>query len=181
VSAGCVTSVERAVDINSSVDSDDAYYAAYKKYTQDAKVIADFEHRYSVTATVLTPEMRSALAKRYEQMFAVQQTVLDDSSSKSGFFVSVFSPNRQGYDIEDEVHWTILLQTGETPRRPMVVRRLDDKERWKPFFPEVSQWSKEYLIIFDENLPDLDSAELVKKNSISLIFANADAQVKLVW
>jgi hypothetical protein len=179
--SGCVSSIESAVDINEPVESDGAYYEAYKKYTQEAKVISNFEHRYSITATVLAPELRSALGKRYESLFKVQQSVLDDASTKSGFFVTIFSPNRAGYDIEDEVHWTILMEGGETPRRPTVVRRLDDKERWGPFFPEVNQWSKEYLVVFDESLPDLAAAELVKKNSISLIFANADAQVKLTW
>ncbi len=179
--AGCVTSIEEAVEINPTAESDGSYYKVYSKYTRDANVFDNFENKYTLTATVLSPEMRSAMASRYERLYKVQQGILEEASSKTGFFVSIFSPERGGLDLDDEVLWTILVKIGETPRRPSLVRRLGEKERWRPFFPEVNQWSKEFLVVFDEPLPDLASENLVHKNSISLKFANADASVSLAW
>ncbi len=177
----CVTSIEEAVEINPTAESDGAYYKVYSKYTREANVFDNFENKYNLTATVLSPEMRSSMASRYERLYKVQQGILEEASSKTGFFVSIFSPERGGLDLDDEVLWTIMVKIGETPRRPALVRRLGEKERWRPFFPEVNQWSKEFLIVFDEPLPDLATDDLVRKNSISLKIANADASVSLAW
>ena len=177
----CVTSVGDGVSVNDTVVQDDEYNAVLERYSKNAKVFVDFEARYTIDATMLATHFRSALASRYERLFKVPQPMLSVASDKAGFFISLFSPEMRGYDLEDETTWSVLLDINGKLVKPSLVKRLPNKERWTPFMPSVNQWSKEYLLVFDEPLPDVSNEELLKKNTIALSISNADAQVKLGW
>ena len=79
------------------------------------------------------------------------------------------------------MHWNIFFTTKEGDIKPVVVKKLNDKLRWTPFFDFVDPWSQEYLVVFDAPAGSGNSPELVEKNKVTLTFANADAQVSLVW
>ena len=178
---GCVTSWEDEVTVNDSLHADDEYTEVLERYSKNAKVFINFEAKFTVDATMLSSQFRSALATRYERLFKLPQPILSEATDKAGFFISVFSPNVRGYDLEDESTWSMFLDINGKLIKPSVVKRVTHKERWTPFMPGVNQWTKEYLIVFDEALPDVSSEELLKKNSIALTIANADAQVRLGW
>jgi len=179
--AGCVGGSDVEIKSAPTVTEDRDYLTVYERFTKHAKVIIDLEKRYEVTATLLSPEMRGALATRYERIFKVPQPVLDDASNKTGFFVSLFSPDSRTFDLEDEALWTVLLEAEGGKRKPTLVRRLDEKERWQTFFPSILKWTKEYLVIFDQAVPEVADPSLVKQEQVKLVFANADATVSLGW
>jgi hypothetical protein len=181
LASGCVTGSDVEVKTSPTVTEDRDYLPVYERFTKHAKVIINLEKRYEVTATLLSPEMRGALATRYERIFKVPQPVLDDASNKTGFFVSLFSPDSRGFDLEDEVLWTVLLESEGGKRKPTLVKRIDEKERWQTFFPSILKWTKEYLVIFDQAVPEVADPSLVKQEQVKLIFANADATVSLGW
>ncbi len=177
----CVQTLSSAVDINIPVHDDRSYMKVYDASSHTYKVITDFETRYIITATYLSPDFRTAFAKRYEQLFKDPQPVLEEASDKAGFFVTIFSPTRDGYDLENNQLWNIQMELRDQKLKPVLVRRLRDKERWTPFFADVNMWSKEYLVLFDTPSVTPSSPDLVEKNPITLNFANADAQVKFHW
>lgn len=179
--AGCVVSVESAVDLNTPVEDDRPFMKAYEQSSHTYRVINDFETRYTLTATYLSPEFRTAFARRYEQLFKEPQPVLEEASSKAGFFVTIFSPTSSASELSDNQLWNIQMEVRDQKLKPVLVRRLRDKERWTPFFKDVTPWSKEYLVLFDTPSVTPSSPDLVEKTPINLNFANADAHVKFSW
>ncbi len=180
---GCVHNTEPDVKVAEAPAEDRTYAKALTKATIDRTIYKDFETRYIIGATYLSPAFRSALSGRLERVYKQGQVQLEEADSKAGFFITLHSPDEDRVDLTNPHHWTILLaQSGATaPIKPIIVKRLDDKERWRALFPNVNEWTTEYLVIFDTPSVDANSPDLVAKSSISLTFANADAQVNLVW
>lgn len=182
VTASCVHSIESNVKVLPSPDEDHEYQPAWAKATQARTVFKDFETRYSVTATYLSPDFRNAFAKRYERVYKQAPGEFSEAATKSGFFVSITAPDEDRTDLENPHHWTILLdQANDKGLKPTLVKRIDDKERWRAFFPTIDEWTQEYLVVFDAPNVNPNSPELVAKTAIGLTFANRDAHVDLTW
>jgi len=179
-SSSCITSWGDSVDVHHSPEDDKDYFEAYLKATRDDKIFVNFETRYTMSITYLSPEFRQSFAKRYETLFGTPQPFLDEASSKLGFFISVFSPDDDKYDLKDEQLWHTKMMIGDSAHRPALIKRLSKKERWRPFFSNVHNWSHEYLVLFDTPSVDL-SAETLKDRSISLTLSNADARIAQSW
>ncbi len=180
--AGCVTSTESGVSVTPAPEEDDQYADALNKATVSKSVFKDFEARFYVTVTYLSPEFRSAFQRRLERVYKLGQVEFNKASGKAGFFVALNSPNNDALDLTDPQHWTILLQTPEGAVKPVLIERLQDKERWRAFFPKaITDWTTDYLVVFDAPSVNPNSPELVAKTPVNLTFANADAQVVLAW
>ncbi len=177
---GCVQTLSDNVDLNDGPEDDRSYIKAYDAASRDIKVTDNFETKFHLTATYLSPEFRVAFARRFEALFDAPQPFLEEATNKAGFFVTIFSPTRDGYDLTNDQLWTIQLKTPERTHKPVLVKRLDRKPRWTPFFPAVHQWSEEFLILFDTPSVSIDE-KLVNKNNLNLHFANAEAKVHLKW
>ncbi len=176
----CVHNNDLQVSKSPAPDDDSDYYPVYESFTRNVQIYVDFETRFHLTSTFLSPEFRQAYAKRYQRMFESPQPALQEASDKTGFFVTIFSPAPQTLDLEDEGLWSIILKSPAGESKPVLVRRLDNKDRWEPFFVNVNKWTREYLVLFDA--PSNETSErLVAKKSINLVFANADAKVTLQW
>lgn len=178
---GCVYSVESDVDITPAPEDDKDYAKALDKATQERTVFKEFETRYKVTATYLSPEFRTAFTKRLERVFNKDEVHFEEANQKAGFFVSIHAPFEDRTDLGNPHHWTVLLESKDGPMKPMLVKRLNDKERWRAFFGSVTEWTTEYLVVFDAPAVNPNSPELVEKMGVNLLFANADAKVSLVW
>lgn len=176
----CLQTMSDDVDINSLPTDDRSYLKQYDQATRDAKVVINFETRYTVDVTYLSPDFRAEFAKRFERLFSAPQPFLEEASSKAGFFVTFFSPSTKGYDLTDEQLWSLQLQADGKTHKPILIKRLDQKERWTPFFPGVHQWSHEYLVLFDTPAQSLNE-KMVGKGLMTLSLSNADARTKLVW
>ncbi len=182
VPVGCVSSIEEGVSITTSPEEDDAYSEALEKATRSRSVFKDFEARYFVHATYLSPEFRAAFQKRLERVYKVGTVTFEKASGKAGFFIAINAPRSDRVDIANPQHWTVLLNTPEGPQKPVLIERLDDKERWRAFFPEtITHWTTDYLVVFDVPSVNPNSPALVEKEGVSLMLANADAQVSLTW
>ena len=178
---GCISSVESDVDVTDSPKEDHDYSRALEKATQERTVFKDFETRYRVTATYLSPEFRAAFGQRLERVYKKGEAHFEEANQKAGFFVSIHSPDEDRTDLANPLHWTVLLDSKDGPLKPVLVKRLNDKERWRAFFDGVTSWTTEYLIVFDAPSINANSPDLVEKTNVGLTFANADAQVNLVW
>lgn len=180
--SACVHSVESGVSVTPAPEEDDQYADALDHATRTKSVYKDFEARFFVTATYLSPEFRVAFQKRLERVYKLGQFEFDKASGKAGFFVALNSPNLDALDLTDPQHWTILLQTPEGGIKPVLIEKLQDKERWRAFFPKaITDWTTDYLVVFDAPSVNPNSPALVEKTPVSLLFANADAQVTLAW
>ncbi len=178
--SGCITSWGESVSVHDRPEDDRDYFDAYMKATREDKVFVNFETRYIMSITYLSPNFRQAFAKRYEALFASPQPFLEEASSKLGFFVSIFSPDDDKHDLKDEQLWHIQLKIGDTALKPTLVKRLSKKERWRPFFSDVHNWSYEYLVLFDTPAVAL-SANTLKGRSLTLSLSNADARLSQTW
>ncbi len=177
---GCLHSYESGVDLNETPADDSKYLKHLTRDSRDMKIIENFEMRYTITVTYLSPEFRAAFSDRYKSLFNEGTPFLEEANSKAGFFVTMFSPMRQGYDLTDDQLWSIQLKNKEGNLKPTLVKRLYTKERWQPFFKDVSYWSQEYLVLFDT--PSVSTSEkLMNKNTLTLNIANADAKVSMDW
>ena len=160
---------------------DAEYYEAFKSASRHGKVIADFETRYQVWATYLSPSFRNAFSRRIERVFAESVGHFEEASARAGFFVSVTAPDDRRLDLANEHHWSIQLSDGTTTLKPVMVKRLNDKERWRAFFDTVNTWTIEYLVVFDSPSVATNSPELVQPTNLTLKLANADGRVTLSW
>lgn len=175
----CITSQD-GVQVNPKPQEDETYLRAYESHSRKQNVFINFETRYTVTATYLSPEFRAAFAKRFESLYSAPQPFLEEASSKAGFFVTIFAPEDEGYNLTDDQLWSIQLRSAGKTHKPFMVKRLGDKDRWLPFFVDVHRWSQEYLILFDT--PSISTGDkLLDKKDLALLFANADAKVTLNW
>ena len=181
ISTACVHSVEDDIDLTPTPSEDKDYAKALDKATQARIVYREFETRYQVTATYLSPEFRGAFSKRLERVYKKGETNFTEADQKAGFFVSIHSPDSDRTDLSNPEHWTVLLDSKEGPLKPILVKRLTDKERSRAFFESVNEWTTEYLIVFEAPSVNANSPDLVEKTHINLTFANADAQVSLTW
>jgi hypothetical protein len=171
----CVTSVENEVNINDSVDEDSEYFDVYKKHTQVNEIIDNFETRNIIAITAVTKEFRNAFAARHKRLFNEEQPILEETSAKSGFFVSVYAPTKVANDLANNDIWNIQLVSGDQTYKPSVIKRLSPKERWQPFFKSVSPWSSEFLVVFEE--APVQSDRMVNKSASTLIFSNSNAKI----
>ena len=181
VLSGCLSSVEDEVKINETIVHDDDYHPVYERYTKKMDVIDNFATEQTLTVTYLSDSFIAALSKRYTDIYGVSEPVLADASSKTGFFVSLYSANDKTADLNDSNLWKVILSNTGEQQVPVLIKPLNDKERWSPFFDGVNHWSKEFLVVFDNKLVDPNLDEMVQKNDTKLVFSNADAIVTFQW
>ena len=183
---GCATSQEAGTEISEAPSEDPEYSHALDKATQKRVVLKDFETRWRLSATYLSPEFRTAFAKRLGRVYlqdASNGPQLDEAASKAGFLVSLQAADVERLAIDNPQHWTIVLNVAGTPTplKPVLIKKLPDKERWRAFFDGVDFWTTDYLLVFDTPSVDTASAALVEKSPMRLTFANADGKVHLDW
>lgn len=174
----CVVSIEPEVDLQPSPLSDSSYEPVLTKNTRSIEVTDNFESRFQIKSTTLSPDFLKAFAKRYERIYKETPPVLIDSAGKAGFFVSLVVPTRDLANLNDPDLWTIQLTRGKEVTRPSIVRRLNEKPRWKAFFPGVNLWSHDFLVVFDAPAPGGEEA-LVKAVKWRLTFASPEASVNI--
>jgi hypothetical protein len=175
---GCVTG---NVNVHEAPAEDSDYYEVYEDSTREETVWKNFETRFKVQATNLSPRFRTAFTKRLERIYLQDTLKFGHDRGKVGFFVSLYAPDDDRTDLANDQHWSIILDDGGNKVKPAVIKRMNDKERWRAFFDGISQWTYEYLVVFDATNVDPNSPDLVEKKSIKLTFANADGKVALTW
>lgn len=165
------------VVIHEDALSDETYATVLRQVTREASVYSNFETKLMIKVTYLSDDFRMAFDKRYETLMEEKRFSLGEADKKAGFFVSIFTPDQQKPDLDNSKFWTLILKHKTDQKRyPTMVRHLSEKDRWKPFFPWLSRWSHEYLVLFD-SARDVS----VSPDEFTLSLSNPDARVSLNW
>jgi hypothetical protein len=178
----CCVSPGASIALNDGPEDDKDYSTVLKESTRSAQIYDNFATRYHISATHLSPRFKTAFTQRLERLFTESSPSLDETGSRTGFFVSVFAPDSKVGDIDDPQLWKIfLIVDSENRQAPSLIKRLTPKDRWVPFFPSVTTWSKDFLIVFDTPNITPNATDLVEKKPLQLLFANSDARVHMDW
>lgn len=172
---------EVLVSLHPSPDQDSSYFNILEKDTRSTEVYDNFETKFHIHATYLSPQFRRAFDKRLASLLKEAPFSLGEASSTTGFFVSIFAPEEKKVDLNNQNLWTISMSNKNKKYFPTVVRSLSDKERWKAFFSHVNKWSKEFIIMFDVPSITPQSPDLVAKEQLRLLLSNSDASVSMTW
>ncbi len=181
--SSCVSNLESDVVLTPTISQDTPYKEALQKATRDRTVFKNFETKAIVHATYLSPEFRAAFAERLNRIFKRSDVHFDDTKDKAAFMVSLEVPGiwYERNDLTDPYQWTITMDSDQGPIRPVMIKRILDKERWRPYFTHVTEWSGEFLVVFDAPSVNPNSDQMVVKTPVKLTIANADAQLNLTW
>ncbi len=180
--SSCVTSVDSGVDVADRLFEDKDYYPKYKAATRGGDVIVKFDMQYRIHATYLSPEFRSSLVKRVEKLYLQDAGgAFQEASSKAGFIVTVYGLDRDSVDLTNTNHWTLLFESKEGVVKPILVKRINDKIRWRNFFETMTPWTTDYLLVFDRTAVNPNAENLVEKPMTRLTLANGLSHVQLNW
>lgn len=169
------------ITIHPKLHEDDDYYEIFKKSTRTREVYDNFETKYHIQATYLSPEFRSAFDKRLKDLTSTPAFNLGANIQKAGFFVSIFGPDAKKIDLNNQNLWSIILESNDKKFQPSVVRYLADKERWSPFFEHVHKWTKEYFIMFESSTISPPASDMLANQKFLLKLSNLDAAVSMSW
>ena len=161
------------------VPRDETYNKVYQESSQQFDFVQNFETKYKVTVSHLTPNLRQAIAARYERIFQEPQPLLTEASQKTAFFVTLYAKNRELTDLTDERLWSLQLRTGTTVLKPSIIKPVKPKDRWQIFFPDINIWSNEYLVIFDQQ-PSSAQPDSVSAES-EFILASPEGSITTRW
>jgi hypothetical protein len=89
--------------------------------------------------------------------------------------------DRDTVDLTNTNHWTLLFETKEGPVKPVLVKKITDKVRWRNFFETMSPWSFDYLVVFDRAAVNPNAENLVEKPITRLVMANGEGRIKMEW
>lgn len=182
LTSGCVSSMDRGISTSDDIYSDSEYYEKYENATRGGDLIKKFEILYRMHATYLSPEFSNALVKRAQKLY-LEDTggAFQEASSKAGFIVTIYGLERESVDLSNTAHWTVLFESKEGPVKPILVKKLNDKIRWRNFFATMSPWTSDYLIVFDRAAVNPGASNLVEKPKTRLVLANGDGKIQLDW
>ncbi|MBC7659090.1 MAG: hypothetical protein H7249_05215 [Chitinophagaceae bacterium] len=178
--SGCLSTIDSThLQTPTPVPDDAAYTKIYDESSQKFDFIDKFVTKYKVHITQLNTTFRQALANRYEKVFFEPQPLLAEASQKTAYFVTIYSSDRHLEDMADQRIWSVQLRTGTSVLKPSAITRVQPKERWQVFFPDINIWSSEYLLLFDQapaaNQPDA-------LNAVSeLILASPTGSITTRW
>ena len=96
--------------------------------------------------------------------------------------MTVYGDERDSADLANTNHWTILLEGGkEGALRPVLVRKITDKQRWRNFFDSSTPWSTDYLVVFDVPAANPGAENLVEKPHAKLVIAHGEGKITMNW
>ena len=148
-SASCISSTDPEIVLNPNLYEDTEYSVVYEQATTSLEMIDNFETKFIIQVTALSPKFRQAFSDRYKTLYSETQPVLTEASNKSAFFVSLFAANEDLLDLSDETLWNIQPLKSSGIKKPIRVKKISNKSRWTPFFDGISPWTKEFLVLFN--------------------------------
>ncbi len=164
---GTVSSVQE------SIRSDKKYSEVLDKVTKTSYVTDVFESLLTVHVSYFSEEFKQALEERYKKLFNRTNSNIVPSNGVS-FIVSVYTNDKTLMNLEDRKIWSIFMEVGSNRIDDFSIRAIPDKNRVKPFFNYINNWSREYLITFSTDTTGSDS-------NVKLFLSNPEAKVELKW
>ena len=95
--------------------------------------------------------------------------------------MTVYGLDRDSVDLTNTNHWTLLFESKEGVVKPILVKRINDKIRWRNFFETMTPWTTDYLVVFDRTAVNPNAENLVEKPMTRLTLANGLSHVQLNW
>ncbi len=180
--SSCISSIDPGIELSRPPSDDKEYYQSYQEATRGGDMIRDFGLTFKIQATYLYPGFRAQLARRLKELY-LQDTggAFSEADSKSGFLVTIYGDGRDTADLANTNHWTVVLDGKDGQQRPVLVRKITDKQRWRNFFESVSPWSTDYLVVFDAPAANPGAANLVEKPHAKLIIAHGEGKITMNW
>jgi len=184
--SGCVSSsVESSAPPLPAQDAQ--YEPVLARWLRKVTVFSQFQNRVEMSAVLLTDDMRKAVTQRLSRLrgSADSLSVLSDSSGgvRLGVLVSVFTPESAYASLDDRTLWSLSMRVGPSQLTPLYVRRIADKTLLQTFFPNIHQWSQDYLMIFDfpETILQRDNENQKETLAAEFLAQSALAKVQLRW
>lgn len=178
----CTTSQHQEIEFKDAPQDDRPYFLALEKATRSADIYQNFETDYKMQATLFSPAFKEALRTRHRNLMLTDNSAFEETSTKLGFLVSIFAPDSNTIELDNKTHWTVLASSGANKDlRPIIMRRMEDKTRWKNYFHYINKWTQEWLIVFDTPSVNLDAGRLVEAQKIVLTLATGDVKTTFAW
>ncbi len=182
VTVSCVSSWDKGIKASDSISADNSYYERYTSATRGGDLIVKFEVKYRVHATYLSPEFRTSLLKRANELYLEgAPDAFNEATSKAGFIVTAYGLDRDSVDLLNPNHWTLLFESKEGPVKPVLVKKINDKLRWRNFFETMTPWTTDYLVVFDRVAVNPGADNLVEKPITKLTMATGEGKIQLEW
>ena len=167
----CITSTDN-VTPQSTITGNTSYSQALEKAHQKAEIITNFETRHMVGATLVSGPFLENLKSRYQEILGHTNVgLITDAESNTSFVISVYSLEQGDDNLNDSQLWGLKLNDSQ---RPKSIKTLNEKSRLRPFFSQVSNWSKDYLVSFDSSASN-------EYTPLKLTFFNQDGKINLQW
>lgn len=154
---------------NPSIYSDSDYNKVLSTFTRSAFVSDALDSKFRVYATFISEEFRSALQNRYNFLYEKSQELF--SSQGTSFLVSLYTNDSTLSNLDDKKIWSIYLEQNGARIDEYQISTISDKNRTRPFFDYINNWSREFILTFDTK----PSTEL------KLFISNSDGKVKFSW
>ena len=152
-----------------TVVSDSSYYTALKQVTRQASVSHEFDSKFKIYATYISPEFRQALSDRYKRLYDKEVPMFPEEGVS--FLVSVYTNDTSKTSLDDKKIWSLFLEQNSNRIDEYTISTISDKNRVYPFFDYVNKWSKEYVLNFHAE----------PGTGMNLLIANSDGKVKFSW
>jgi hypothetical protein len=180
--SACISSIDKGVEEHGSPYEDADYYKKYQSATRGGDIISKLDILYRIHATYLSPEFRTALVERTGRIYMEDAgSAFQEASAKAGFIVTIYGLDRDTVDLTNVGHWTILFENKEGPVKPILVKKISDKVRWRNFFETITPWSQDYLVVFDKTAVNPNAENLVEKPMTRLTLANGEGRIQMDW
>ena len=174
--ASCTHLQQSTVDFFESPEGDQSYAKVYKENTRESKVFKDLETELFLHITYISPTFEEALKTRGERILSKAKPLPIKNVNKRVFFVSAFSPNEENIDFKTDNLLDIHLKVAGSKLFPEEIIELEEKKKWKLFFPYINQWTREFIIVFNK-----EQENPLPPGSIHFNLSNGNSLISLKW
>lgn len=174
------SSIPKKITTNDTLTEDGNYYPVYEKFTKKYEIVNNFETHHIIQVTFLHPDFLKELSNRHKKLYRDNQSIFQDASEKYGYFISSYSKFVDSADLAQKEYWNIKMTSKDKKTEPVILKELKNKEKWKPFFTNISPWTREYLVIFDIPISE-NSNKLVESVKNFLSISNSAGNVIVTY
>ncbi|MBX9704261.1 MAG: hypothetical protein K2X39_08925 [Silvanigrellaceae bacterium] len=169
---------------NSVVSLDESYENIIKHWSKETNIFFNFLKIADARAVLLNKAVVSAYEKERNKILGQDSIDPNIKNFEEGYFsiyVSFYTPTKPYRDLQKKGIWNIELKVNETSLKPEKMQFYKNKALLQPFFPSLSFWSSEYILVFKipqelQNVLYEGKADLVE-----LRLRSGLAQIELSW
>lgn len=182
VLTGCISGGAEKSVVRNVPDHEEAYAETLRRLSRTTTLYDNFETRFSISTTYLSPDFYAKMNERHKEIYQTSDEALSQDATKLGFFVTFYSSSSDRMRLDLPEEWNISLKVGKSVEgiRPLFIKKIREKAKFKLFFPAIHSWSREFLILFDQAPLSL-SDKLVEEQSLELTIAGTQGQALLKW